>query len=104
MFRRTVRALGGTLQPRRLQEVSIDSEIQENSLTSWREEVGSLLRTERERRGWEIEDVAERLKLRSSFVSAVEDGRGWEHMDEAYEWSHIKAIAGILGVELEARQ
>ena len=82
----------------------MDAEIQENSLTSWREEVGSLLRTERERRGWEIGDVAERLKLRSSFVSAVEDGRGGEHMDEAYEWSHIKAIAGILGVELEARQ
>lgn len=82
----------------------MDAEIQENSLTSWREEVGSLLRTERERRGWEIEDVAERLKLRSSFVSAVEDGKGGEHMDEAYEWSHIRSIAGVLGVELAARQ
>lgn len=82
----------------------MDSEVQESSRTSWREEVGSLLRAARERRGWEIEDVAERLKLRSSFVAAVEDGRGGEHMDEAYEWSHIKAIAGILDVELEARQ
>ena len=82
----------------------MDAEIQENSLTSWREDVGSLLRTEREQRGWEIGDVAERLKLRSSFVAAVEDGRGREHMDEAYERSHIKAIAGLLGIELETRE
>lgn len=82
----------------------MDSEVQESSRTSWREEVGSLLRAARERRGWEIEDVAERLKLRSSFVAAVEDGRGEEHMDEAYELSHIRAMAGMLGVEWEARQ
>ena len=81
-----------------------DTEFQEEASAAWREEVGLLVRAERERRGWEIEDVADRLNLRPSFVAAVEDGRGMEHMDEAYEWSHIKAIAGMLGVELEARE
>lgn len=71
---------------------------------SWRRKVGALLRIERQRRGLDVEDIAERLKLRASFVAAVEDGRGMEHMDEAYEWSHIKAMAGMLGMELEARE
>lgn len=82
----------------------MDIGAQEDSPTSWREDIGSLLRAERERRGWEVDDVAERLKLRSSFVAAVEEGRGRDHMDEAYEWSHIKAIAGMLGIEVEAGQ
>lgn len=80
------------------------SGLREESPANWREEVGSLMRAERERRGWDIECVAERLKLRASFVAAVEDGRGREHMDEAYERSHIKAIAGLLGIELETRE
>lgn len=82
----------------------MDSEVQGDSRTYWREEVGSLLRAARERRGWEVEDIAERLKLRSSFVAAVEEGRGQEQMDEAYELSHIKAMAEILGIEVKARQ
>lgn len=69
----------------------------------WREEVGAQLRAQRELCGLSIEDIAERLKLRTSFVAAVEDGRGMEHMDEAYEWSHIKAMAGMLGIELKVR-
>lgn len=82
----------------------MDAELREEASAAWREHVGLRLRAERERRGWEIQDVADRLRLRASFVAAVEAGRGWEHMDEAYEWSHIKAIAGMLGVELEARE
>ena len=71
---------------------------------SWRKEIGAQLRSERQRRGLDVEDIAERLKLRTSFVAAVEDGRGMEHMNEAYEWSHIRAIAGMLGVEWEASE
>jgi cytoskeleton protein RodZ len=80
-------------------EVGIDAGVG----MSWREEVGAQLRAQREQRGLSVEDVAERLKLRTSFVAAVEDGRGTEHMDGTYEWSHIKAIAGMLGIELKAR-
>ena len=82
----------------------MDAELRAEPSAAWREQVGLLLRAERERRGWEIQDVADRLRLRSSFVAAVEAGRGREHMDEAYEWSHIKAMAGMLGVEWEARE
>lgn len=78
-------------------EVVVDS-------ASWRAAVGQRLRSERLRRGLEVADVAERLKLRTSFVAAVEDGRGHELMDEAYEWSHIKSIAGVLDLELEGRR
>ena len=70
---------------------------------SWRVEVGQRLRTQRLRRGLEVAEVAERLRLRTSFVAAVEDGRGHELMDESYEWSHIKSIAGVLDIELEGR-
>ena len=82
----------------------MDAEVREEASEDWREQVGSRLRAERERRGWEIQDVADRLRLRASFVAAVEAGRGREHMDEVYEWSHIKAIAGMLGIEVEARE
>lgn len=81
-----------------------DTSADVGTYESWREEVGAQLRSERQRHGLDVEDIAERLKLRASFVAAVEDGRGREHMDEAYELSHIKAIAGMLGVELEARE
>ena len=69
-----------------------------------RQQVGDLIRSARLGRGLEVEEVAERLKLRWSFVAAVEDGRGNEHMDESYEWSHIRSIAGMLNVELEGRE
>lgn len=74
-----------------------------DSADDWRAEVGALLRGERQQLGLVVEDIADRLKLRSSFVVAVEEGRGNEHMDEAYEWSHIKAIAGMLSIDLKAR-
>jgi len=93
-----------------MQEVRVDAGVGKDVLsndvdagTSWREEIGAQLQVEREGRGLTVEDIAERLKLRSSFVAAVEQGRGSEHMDEAYEWSHIKAIAGMLDIELKAR-
>lgn len=71
--------------------------------SSWREEVGALLRVARERQGLAVEDIADRLKLRSAFVVAVEDGRGKELMEETYEWSHIKSIASLLEIDVEAR-
>jgi cytoskeleton protein RodZ len=69
--------------------------------STWRQDIGVVIRDARRRRGLEIEDVAERLRLRRSFVEALEEGRGNEHMDESYEWSHIKAIAGLLDLDPE---
>ena len=86
-------------------EAAVGGELSESPVAGAlsRRQVGDLLRSARLGRGLEVEDVAERLKLRSSFVTAVEDGRGNEHMDESYEWSHIRSIAGMLNVELEGR-
>ena len=84
----------------------MDPEVVEGvaGTANWRRDVGIAIRDERVRRGLEIEDIAEWLKLRRSFVEALEDGRGNEHMDESYEWSHIRAIAGLLEIELEGRR
>lgn len=81
-----------------------DTDLDTAVASSWRVDVGTRIKDERQRRGWEIEDIAERLKLRASFVEALEEGRGNEHMDETYERSHIKAVAGLLGLDLEGRR
>jgi len=73
------------------------------STQSWRIQVGAQLEAARERRGWRVEDIARRLNLRPSFVAALEQGRGMEHMDEAYELSHLKSIAGLLDVDVQER-
>ena len=81
----------------------MDSEAADRTAaaSTWRQDIGVVIRDARRRRGLEIEDVAERLRLRRSFVEALEEGRGNEHMDESYEWSHIKAIAGLLDLDPE---
>lgn len=61
---------------------------------------GHLLRAAREALGASPDDVAGRLNLRTSFVVAVEEGRGDEHMDWSYERNHIRAIAALLDVDL----
>lgn len=68
---------------------------------AWRSTIGRSLHNERERLGVSIEELASRLKLRASFVAAVEQGRGADHMDEVYEMAHIRAIAEILNVDVE---
>lgn len=65
-----------------------------------RASVGSLLAAARLAEGMSIEEVAGRFNLRSSFIAAVEEGRGNDHMDWSYERNHIRAIAAMLAVEL----
>lgn len=59
---------------------------------------GARLRAERERQELTTADVAARLNLRTSFVEAVEAGRGDEHMPWFYERSHHQSIATLLGI------
>lgn len=64
--------------------------------------LGRQLSAARDNEGLSVEDIANRLNLRSSFVSAVEDGRGDEHMDWVYERNHIRAIAALLSIDVES--
>ncbi len=65
-----------------------------------RADLGKRLAAARIAVGLSVDDIAGRLNLRASFIVAVEEGRGDTHMDWAYERNHIRAIAGILAVEL----
>lgn len=62
--------------------------------------IGQRLAEAREVKGWSVDDIAARLNLRPSFVAAVEEGRGHEHMSWGYEKNHIRTIASILSIDV----
>lgn len=62
---------------------------------------GQLLREARENAGLSTADVAARLKLREAFVIAVEAGDGESQMPDPYYTSHVRAMADLLGVDLD---
>lgn len=62
--------------------------------------LGQHLARARQAQGWSVDDIATRLNLRSSFVTAVEEGRGGEHMSWGYEKNHIRTIAALLSIDL----
>ncbi len=64
-----------------------------------RQRVGAALAAARLEAGLSVEDVAGRLNLRASFIVAVEEGRGGDHMDWAYERNHIRSIAALLSLD-----
>lgn len=63
--------------------------------------LGQQLAAARERQGLTVEEIAGRLNLRPSFITAVEEGRGDEHMDWSYERNHIRAIAALLSIDVQ---
>lgn len=65
-----------------------------------RRSVGAALAAARLEAGLTIEDVSGRLNLRSSFIVALEEGRGHEHMDWVYERNHIRAMAAVVALDL----
>lgn len=65
-----------------------------------RREFGVVMREAMTSHGWDVQDLARRLNLRVSFIDALAQGRGDEHMDSIYEWSHIRTIAHLLEIEL----
>lgn len=67
-----------------------------------RVEVGHQIRAARERAGITIEDLASKLNLRIAFIEAVEEGRGGQHMDWSYERIHLRSVARILQLNLDA--
>lgn len=61
--------------------------------------LGRQLASARGIQGLSVEEIASRLNLRSSFVAAIEEGRGDEHMDWSYERNHIRTIAALLSID-----
>ena len=67
-----------------------------------RVEVGEKLRSKREKVGMSVEELAGRLNLRTSFIQAVEEGRGGQHMDWAYERIHLRSMTRILDLDFDS--
>ena len=67
-----------------------------------RMEVGVKLRSKREGIGMSVEDLAGRLNLRTSFIQAVEEGRGGQYMDWSYERIHLRSMAKILDLDFDS--
>jgi len=63
-------------------------------------QIGARLQAARESAGLSTQDVADRLNLRVSTVTAIEAGRGDQMIGEVYARSHIKTMAALLGVTL----
>jgi cytoskeleton protein RodZ len=69
--------------------------------TAARTALGQQLAAARETQGLTVEEIASRLNLRSSFLAAIEEGRGDEHMDWSYERNHIRTIAALLSIDVQ---
>jgi len=65
------------------------------------EELGHMLRQERERRGLSVEDVAGRLKLMPRVVRAIEQADSGELPQAAYARGFVKAYGNLLELEPE---
>ncbi|MCF8551503.1 MAG: helix-turn-helix domain-containing protein [Candidatus Nanopelagicales bacterium] len=72
----------------------------EHPSSECRQAIAQRLTEARERMGISPVELAEKLRLRESFILAVESGRGGQHMEWAYERIHVRSIARILNVEL----
>lgn len=62
------------------------------------ERLGDLLRRERERRGDQLEYIAEYLRIRPSFLRALENSRYEEFPADAYVIGFLRSYAEFLGL------
>ena len=65
-------------------------------------QIGLAITTARLNRGMTSEQLAGSLKLRESFISAIEEGRGDDFMVWAYERIHLLTIARTLNLNLDS--
>lgn len=76
--------------------VSDNTQLREELLCS----IGSRLKTTREKKGLSIADVAQTLKLRQTYLNALENGN-WEQMPgEIYAIGFLKQYAAFLGTDV----
>ena len=60
--------------------------------------VGAELRAARERLGWALPDVVARLRIRMSFMEAIEDGRVADLPGSTYAVGFVRNYATLLGL------
>jgi len=63
--------------------------------------VGAELRAARERLGWELPAVAKALRIKSSYLAAIEAGRSDELPAGAYAMGFLRSYANLLGLSAE---
>ncbi len=63
------------------------------------QEIGTILRSERESRKLRIEDVAKSLKIRASYLTAMEEGRIKELPGAIYSLGYLKIYSDFLLLE-----
>jgi len=63
------------------------------------QEIGMVLRTEREKRQLKLEDVAKSLKIRSTYLAAIEEGRIKELPGAIYSLGYLKIYSDFLLLE-----
>lgn len=68
------------------------------------EEVGAILKAERERKGLRIEDVANKLKISPRLLTALEAGNDAALPHQAYVRGFIRSYASMLGISQEEVQ
>ncbi len=64
-----------------------------------RESVGALLRSNRQHHGLEIAQVAEALRIRLTFLQAIEEGRHQDLPGPTYAVGFVRAYADYLGLD-----
>jgi cytoskeleton protein RodZ len=65
------------------------------------ERVGPTLRARREQLGWNLDDVAAWLRIRLSYLQALEAGRTTDIPGNAYAVGFLRTYAGALGFDAE---
>lgn len=63
--------------------------------------VGAVLRAKREQLGWSLPDVAAWLRIRLSYLEALESGQVSKLPGNAYAIGFLRAYSGALGLDVE---
>ncbi len=63
--------------------------------------VGAALRAKREQLGWSLPDVAAWLRIKLSYLEALEGGQVSKLPGNAYAFGFLRAYSGVLGLDAE---
>ena len=84
-----------------MQDYLTGSETVDTELNAPAERVGAGLREVRERLGWRLPEVADGLRIRPEFLTAIEEGNLASLPGPAYRAGFVRAYAQALGLDGE---